>query len=243
MLIVEPQHVAKYSRCPRRAHMSWNLERPSNLNFEGTVIQHVIQAAHLYVSRHGKLPTWRRVVHWADLYYRRASLDNAVPQPKQYKSAISLLNSLHGWYHHLFTPRAKGTEPLINVPIALELGHNVVYRDSIPIVIIKNDIQLVDFRQLDKPRKLGIIDVYNDILVHTRIWGFCEAAQQLPSHYIRLFIMPESIKSVKVKVTKEMLANASAISKHILTGIKDRVFYPSFSEQCVKCPFRRGCSI
>jgi hypothetical protein len=225
--------------------MSWNLERPSNLNFEGTVMQHVVQAAYFNLSRRGKMPTWRRIVNWTDLYYRRASLDSAIPQPEQYKSAVSLLNTLHGWYHNQFIPRVRGKdiEPLINVPVCLELGHDVAYRDVVPLVIIRDDVRLVDFRQLDKTRKLGMIDVYNDLLVHVRIWGFQQAAQQVPSSYIRFFITPESIKPVEMKITKEMLANAAVISKHILTGIKDRVFYPSFSEQCVKCPFRRNCLI
>ena len=178
---------------------------------------------------------------WADLHYRRLYAKQA--GDKEYKSAVSLLNALHNWYNKHFLPGIKGTEGLANVPIYLELGHDVVYRDTIPAVIIKEDVRLVDFHQLDKPRNVGMMDVYNDLLVHVRLWGFKHAAQQAPSHYVRLFIMPESIKVVELKVTKEMLANAATISKHILSGIKDRVFYPSFSEQCLRCPFRKGCSI
>lgn len=243
MLVVEPQHIAKYSRCPRRAQLSWNLERPSNLTFEGVVIQHVIQAAYLHVSRRKELPGWRRIVQWCDLHYNKLSVDPSVVQPKEYKSAVSLLQTLYGWYHDQFRPKALGLEPIINVPVNLELGHGVVYKDTIPLIIVDKDVRLADFRQLDKSRNLAMMDVYNDFLIHTRIWGFYQVAKLLPTRYVRFFIMPESIKTVDVRITQEMLENATKISKHILTGIKDRVFYPSFSEQCMRCPFRNNCAI
>jgi hypothetical protein len=190
-----------------------------------------------------KVPPWRRIIGWADLHYKRLFVGSPDSKSKEYKSAVSLLNTLYGWYHKLFLPKIHNTEALINIPIRLDLGHDVVYQDSIPIAIIQDNVTLADFRQLDKSENIGMMRVYNDLLIHVRIWGFYQAAQQLPSRYIRFFIMPESIKAVEIKVTKEMLANAAVISKHILTGIKDGAFYPSFSEQCARCPFRRDCLV
>jgi len=223
--------------------MSWHIDKASNLTFESMVLQRVIQAAHLYLSRKSQVPTWQRIVYWSELYYQKAITDPQVPQPKTYKSAVSLLNVLFNWYHDLFLSSVDDIEPIINVPVYLELGHDIVYRDSIPIVTIGKTVKLIDFRQIDKPRNLGIIDIYNDLAAHVRIWGFEEVTGQMPSHYVRAFILPESIKMVEVKTSKDLLANAAKISKHIITGMKDRVYYPSFSEQCAHCPFKSGCSI
>jgi len=244
MLVVEPRNIAKYSQCPRRAQLSWNIARDETCDFETTVIKQVIQAAYLHIIRKGEVPTWRRIINWADLHYQRVSVDPTVSQPKEYKSAVSLLSCLYGWYHEQFLPSAKGIEPIINVPVYLELGHDVVYRDHIPMIIIGESITLVDFRQVvntDVPAAAHML--YNDLTVHVRVWGFLRAAEQKPNNYTRIFIGPGSVKMTNIKITQEFLENAAKICKHILTGIKDRVFYPSFSEQCSRCPFKRNCSI
>ena len=243
MLVIEPHHIAKYSRCPRRAILSWNLLKPSNLGFKNTVLQYVIQAAHLYVSRKRKFPTWQRVIYWSELYFQKLCREPGYLPDKEYQSAVSLLNILYDWYNNLFLPGIKDYEPLINVPVYMSLGHDTIYHDQIPIVNIGQRIQIVDFSQIDKPKNPGIINIHNDLVAHIRLWGFSQVAQCTPTEYVRWFMMPKSVQSVTMRVSQDLLENAAKIGHHIMSGIKDRVFYPSFSEQCLRCTFRKGCSI
>ena len=241
MRLIKPCQILKYSKCPKRSLMSWDAQEPP-MSFEHTVITNIIKCAHMYRTQKGRPAWWRWIRSFAERYYQDAMVDPAVPQPTEYKTYVSLLQSMYPWYQKIYHIEYPD-EAIVNIPIWLQLGSDCVYNDTIPLIILGKEITIIDFKEVDRAEEASTISLYNDLTAHVRMWGFKQAAQVNPTRYARLFLHGQYITHQSIRITQNTLENASKICKHILTGMKEKVFYPSFSEQCINCPFNQGCTI
>jgi hypothetical protein len=163
---------------------------------------------------------------------------------EKYKDTKSILTRLIDWYNrdYLGTYSQPG---LVNVPVVFTIDRELRFKDSIPIVTSGNKMRLFDFQSVkaeDGPFYSGK-RIYNSMEVHARLWGFWKASGVLPNEYVRFAILPECIKTFQVTFTSDILRRSERIFKYMLLGMRDDLFYPSFSEQCGQCPNRQYCGM
>lgn len=238
MRIATPNDVARYAICPKRA--SHQLGQTSALPFDTHIVSDVIKAAYIYQSQRGNLPRWKHIPSWIDKYYQKA-LGDMLPA-ERYGEAKNVLQRLHTWYYGPLQTQMPGPA-ITNVPISVPIGNDLLFKDTIDLVHIEDEVQLCDIVEIDNIKKPNKIGIYNDMVTHARIWGFCMAARTKPDKYARIFIGPETVRPLIIGIDEEMLAKTAKIVKHILYGMAEQVDYPAFSAHCVNCPYNQRCTI
>lgn len=239
MRIITPYNIKKYCECPKRSNYTWDA-RPIPFSTEGAIISNVIKTAHLYFAQKGKPAIWRRFSLWIDKFLKQAISDSLSKQ--HYKEAKNILTRIHIWWREYYIDKYE-IPCLINIPILLDIGQNHKYVDNIPMVGLSDKAVIFDFEEIDTySNALSSIKLYNDISVQARLWGFVRGAEAIPAEYVRIYIAPQTIKAVKISISNETIEKATRVIQHVLNGICNNIFYPSFSEQCKACPFKAKCS-
>ena len=238
MYKISPYNIVTYMKCPKRSLYSKHFvhsPRPYYL-----LIRKIIQSVYVRFAKSGIVPTWKAVRSIATRSLE-AALPNLVNKPVKVEN---LLVNVYRWYktHLLGSHCFPG---LVNLPLLLELGHSVTLVDSIPIVIFSENIELVDFKEVpDKNKYRGYqnFKVKGDFEAQLRTWAFWKCSNILPTKYSRVIIGTTGIKIVTVNVDRKMLENTiEPITKHVVNGIQQGIYYRSISEQCNSCPFLQQC--
>ena len=235
MPTITPHTIASYTRCPRYTFYTLNSKR--KLSPTSTLISNIIQAAYLHFSRKEKPVTWRVVTAWAE----EGIVKLGFPE-EDYKQNKNIISRLSGWYDKYYLGEYVGAG-LTNIPIALSLGSGYFWKDSIPILISKKTLQIFDFDESSSMATYNGTNIYNDYVALSRVWGFNQALDIPPAEYVRFVIGPESIKAVRISVDRLYIQKGNSILRQIVRGMKDEVWYPSFSSQCNSCPLKSNCSI
>jgi hypothetical protein len=232
---ISPKDIERYTQCPKYAEFAWGVEKANSQN--SLILQKTISSISLYYLRHNEPPEWRQISNWAESYL--------VGEVGEYSGeGKGLLAQLGSWYrnHYLKKECFPG---YINLPIALPLGYGITYRDNIPIVGLANKIRLYDFKELtdkDKESSYNSIKLYNDLFIHIRVWGFLKKTALKPEQYIRYVIGPRSITPYRISITDPTLEKSEKMVEQVLRGVKNNVFYPSFSRECTCCPYKGQCN-
>ena len=238
MIQVTPKHIVLYSKCPKRCQLSWESKRAPSLLFK--ITKEIINLSYLYFAKREEPIPWKLVLSQTQSRYTKSlgKLDE-----KEYQRAKGLIGRISDWYSKYYL--GPFCDPgITNVPIALSLGNNYYYKDYIPLLITGKELRIIDYLSVDDKQNVELYNgpkLYNDLLVHTRIWGFRKAAEIIPSEYIR-YVIGEKITAPKINVLEESINKTDKVIRQILSGIKDGVFYPSISDQCNLCPYKSRCS-
>lgn len=238
MLNISTYEIITYMKCPKRAEFSKGFVKKENPIVE--TITTVVQNAHLYYSRYGKLPSWNNIRHMIT----RQIQENMSGLIERKNSIELIVGRIQKWYSEYFIKNY--TLPgITNVPLYLSLGHFAVLSDKVPLVLFSDKIELVDFKEV-----LGTVDyqsyetgkMRNDFELQLRIWIWWKTSTILPEKYSRIVIGKEGLKIKTINVERKLLEEiVEPIVKHVVNGIQQRVYYRSRSEQCGNCPFFTVC--
>lgn len=237
MLSITPRNIVTYSKCPKKAAFSWH--QPEETSTEFQVISDIIKTAYLYYERQGKPPAWRNFMSWT----QRKVFNNTVKHDRlSYKEGKSYLSQLSNFYEDIFLNNYC-VPGLINVPISVGLGQHIVLEDTIDILSFEKKLIVFDFKEIEKVKAKSYTSnrLYNDLLIHVRSWILWKVSGALVDEYVRILIGPQSVGFAKVSITEASLLKIEGIVRQITRGMKDGIYYPSFSEQCGSCPFKAKC--
>jgi hypothetical protein len=240
---IRPHNIAQYSKCPRKAQKSWN--KQSQLSLNGKIIATVIKQGFIYRARTSQIALWKKFISWINTEIERTIPENL--NQASYKENKDILIRLSHWYNEYYIP--KYNDPgLINIPIIKPVGIRFLFKDSIDIVSLDKKIRMYDFvevadESIHKTWGTHPRDIYNDLSVHARLWGFRSISDLIPDSYTRIVIYPKTIRVLEWKIQKEALERTKKIIEYILDGISKGIYYPSISEQCIKCNYSTECSI
>lgn len=239
MLSARPIDMALYAKCPKKCQYLWGYEK--TITPESQLIQTVIKKTFEHHLRLDKIASWRKIRQWI----QDIIINTGYTFTNEYEETKNLLTKLSNWYnlHYLEDYTDVG---FINFPVRLELGSHFILKDTIDIVSIGDQIRLFDFDEVDDWDSLlyyNGLKLYNNIEVLSRIWAFNKLTGQKVDEYIRFVNGQGTIKAVKIRELDKILEQTDGMVRQITQGIKSNVFYPSFSKECINCPFKKGCSI
>ncbi len=234
--VVSPTSIIRYTECPKRLYFAKQVEGPTErvTSVSGKIIRSVVKDIYLATARKGRVPGWQYVIGSTERGYKEVA-QGTTPE-EVYREAKDILVRLHHWYTHTY-PLAK-TSGLINVPVNICLDDAITFKDTVELVTLgEGEVCLWDFSEqpIDAPQ------LFNDIEVQLRLWGFWKASDVIPKQFTRLIIRERSIQPVTIQVLESVLVRTERFVKHITRGMKDGIWYPVYSEKCLGCEWRGVC--
>jgi len=239
--VISPSLVKLYSRCPNQVKglVDRNVSLHT-LDLSASVISDVIKKIFVYQTTTNKIVKWRLIPGWVDI---RARERLASIGPKEaYKEAENTLLRLSRWYNgpYLDTYNDPG---IINVPIKVYVDDSTIFTDEIEVITVGDTIKMFDIRQISNVRQVSSVAIYNDLSVLARLWGLHQASGVWPTEYVRIYITPESVKTAKILIDEKLQKKCEKITEYLIHGIRNEVYYPAFSDQCIRCSYSKGCSV
>lgn len=235
MISCSIKQLAQYSRCPKQAYYDWN-NPPSSPLTDEAIISTIIKKIYVHHTRFEKLMPWRKV-----LRLTTSTFFDFIPTENRaaYLESKNYLTRISSWYNGPYLQKYSD-EGIMNVPLKIGLGHHFSLTDTVELLTVGKDIKIFDF---DVNGSLNKIMLYDDIIVHMRLWLLWKMSDTLPSKYVRIVIRPHTVTPVEIQVNKKMVENMEKTVKHLTRGIHDGVFYPSFSVQCDRCVHAKRCHL
>lgn len=233
-LVVRPKNIVTYARCPNRAILSWDdsvQEDPVR-----KIIETIVKLSYLYLSRKSAPISWKSILSWSQSVYVQ---EIAKINTNNYKDMESILSRLSHWYNNYYL-RDYCTPGITNIPISIALGYSCYYRDDIPLLLNGKHLSIVDFG-MGLARNLIGSDLYNDPQAQVRLWGISQGSDLIIKEYSRFVITPTEIRPIKITIDNNLIMKNNKIIRHIVDGIRERIFYPAPSEQCNNCPYQDRC--
>jgi len=241
MQVITPRGLKLYARCPKRFSFSWHLKPVTTI--ECKTIEDIIKSLYLYHARRGVLMPWKHIPPRAHQMLLETFKDLDATQ--EYKQTEHLLVKLSAWYNNHYLEEYCD-EGVINLPVQMGLGTHLTLADEIDIVTMGKQLRLFDFDEVCDKQSLSTytgLKVYNDLAALAKVWLFWKATDIMPEQYIRLVISAKSVKPIRLTITDRMVEKIEVFMRQLARGIQDEAYYPSFSEQCLHCPYKERCSI
>lgn len=241
MRIAHPSHFLAYTKCPRRLQLNWDAYSP-NPTLSERIVTPVIQNIYQKYARKGKAAGWKQVIAWTERYV----LENIIFSNRQetYRATKGYFTKIGEWYDKYAADYAY--PGIINIPVGLELGPRLIYKDYIPVLILSNPYTVADIYELRDTETLkgyNGLKLYDDFELMLRCWGFWKSTGIFPSKYVRFTISHSVIKPIHVYIREKRLLYIEKLAEQIARGIHEEIFYPSRSEQCNSCPFIEDCHL
>ena len=237
MLLITPYHIQAYAKCPKYCHLNYYEISSPIKNIETKIIEVVIKSSYAYHLKHEKLPPWKLIIKWTEKHLS----DNPITSSYDYKDTKGILQKLHIWYYNFYIPINR--YGLTNLPVAVGLGTNVTFYDTIDVVLLGDNISLVDIVYVEDLASYTNRSFYNDILFHLKTWIAVKSTDTIPDIYYRIVVGKQSLKIIKTNINQGIVSNIEKTIRHICSGIKENIFYPSYSIQCDTCNQLKNCNI
>lgn len=186
----------------------------------------------------GFKPEWRRIVGWVDrLVFQDVDINDTESFETGKQRAEQVLRFLRTWYDKIMLP--EHVYAYAHIALEKEIGRHVV-TDVIPVIKLG-----------EKPTILSVSDVvqadwqlYNDIVVRGQALLVASELECESVAYQRLTMGSRGgfteqtihIDSKGHERTRQMLTQ-------LATVIDAGADWPSYSDHCNSCPFKRRCMI
>jgi CRISPR/Cas system-associated exonuclease Cas4 (RecB family) len=242
MLKVTPRHIESYTKCPKRTWFNWSNIPELSLNL--SAVTAVIKQVHLYQSRKNTIMPWRHVFSLLERELNK-QLKRYTDPVYKYKLTTALLSQLYTWYHDHYLEKYFD-DGISNFPVRLTLAPNLWFHDEVDLITVGSKVRLFDFveaSQQDTYASYTPSRVYNSFFVQARLWGFWKFTETQPTEYVRLVLGSQALKMIRISIRESMLKRTEEVLRYVIRGMKDKIWYPSFSEQCNTCPFTQRCHI
>lgn len=229
--------IKTFSLCPRYFRYSKN--SISTKSKKLSIINKVIRKAYIRKAEYSRHSQWKSVIGWMDKeVYKNADIDNEESFQAAHKLAEDILVFIQKWYQFDYLRDEYPT--YIDLPVSYDFGSDVVYGE-IPIVQIvgnKPIVKYIDELEYDNLR------IYNDIKIMGWASMLLEMLDIEEVGVRHIFVGPKSgISSEPATVKKNLCPRIKETIREIATSIRVDISYPSYTEMCYTCPFKRQCSI
>ena len=228
--------ISSFSRCPRYYQNLKGYIFPKSRR--QSIIEKVIRRAYTRRTEYEKKSEWKSVIGWID---REVFRDVDVENEESFRAARGLSESIlvfiQKWYEFDYI---RNTDPsYLDVPVTYDFVSHIVV-GTIPLVHVQETPVITYIDELD----YDSLKIYNDIKVMG--WaGMLTDQLGLDQVKVRhLVIGPKSgLSSTPAIIKKDSCKAIKETIKEIAYSIAAGVSYPSYTEACGTCPFRKGCRI
>lgn len=237
-MIVSLDQISLASKCLRR--YSYSTDYSIQETEEARIALAVLQRAYLKASRTGFKADWRRLVGWVDkLVFKDIEMSDTQSFQEGRKRSEHILRWLTRWYHKIHLP--EQSEAWTNLALSHDFSRFTV-EGTAPIVKLTEDVPTV----MVASSKLvnGVTPLYNDIRLRGLMWMLGESldADSIRLEYISIGEQG-GFEVTEIFTDQEANRRTAKMAEYVGSLIMCEVDYPSVSDQCNSCEFRRRCRI
>lgn len=225
-----------YSKCPAYYNYSRSvLTKP--IPEDLSIIKQVIERAYTKDNKTDYKASWRTIVGWVNqLVFKSRDVHNPSIFEQGTKLAQSILQKLQNWYYKEYIYDQVVCFPQLQ--LELHTTNTTIQCDA-PLVKLDNTPVIVSYG-VQQPTK-------NELSRSLHVFGLATAlgyyldSPAINYHYRSILLKTEhtvdiEIDSGQMQKTIEMISN-------IAETIHRKIFFPSMTQQCHSCPFKKRCSI
>ena len=226
------------SQCFRYYHFLKTVE-PKPTNRLTDITQKVMQKCYLKASETGFKAEWRQIIGWVDA---RVFRDVDIHNDGEYKTAKRhseyILLFLYKWYRNIYLP---GTGVgYVNIALEKPITYRHIVQATAPLVTLEDIPYLVmvgDKVQVE-------YELRRDLYVQGLAWMIADELD-LDKIGIQYFCLKVQggfdVTSFLVK--ERYLSRIKSAVNQVAQLVGSGVNFPSYTEQCESCPFKRRCRI
>lgn len=200
------------------------------------ILKRIIQKCYVQAADTGYKPQWRRIVGWLDKeMFQSIDVSDKELFEKTRKQTERNLKWLRKWYKQMLLPEQVLAYPDILVATqqqnqVLEELLFLVKAGDVPTVLVLSEVE----------RSKG--DIYNDIRLRGMAWMLSESLNQDMIMIQELTVgQDDKYKKTEVKLGKKEHLRAKKMIVETAKLIEKGYDFPSVTEQCQTCPFKRRC--
>lgn len=229
--------IQTFSFCPRYYKYSKNSVTSKSKKL--SIIDKVIRRAYLRKAEYNRHSQWKSILGWIDKeVYRNVDMDNEDSFFAARKLSENILVFVQKWYQFDYIRNDNPT--YVDIFVSYDFVTNVVYGE-IPIIEISEDkptIKYIDELEYDN------LKIYNDIKVMGWAAMLLEELDIEEIGVKHFFVGPRSgISSDPATIKKSLCPRIKETIREIAISIRSDISYPSYTEMCYTCPFRKQCRI
>jgi len=236
-VIIDIEDIAHYASCPQY-YKFWTQNRPFLWKPTTQIVIDAVKKAYLVAADTGYRAEWRRILGWVN----RMAFDGVdVDDECEFKAARSVsegaLLALQGWYDTMY--RTENLFAQIDVDVGCSVDNDdVIVRATIPIVKLDEIPTVMRFTDFvsSKPR------IYNDIATRGIAAMLADGCKCDTVRVQHMAIGPRGrLEYEEVQINREAHERALTAIAKIAVLIKAGMVYPSVTDMCTNCTFKKEC--
>jgi CRISPR/Cas system-associated exonuclease Cas4 (RecB family) len=227
--------IKTFSKCPKYYWFLQKVEKkptPQDISLSYAVIK----KAYIITAETSHKVEWRRIVGWVDsIVFRNINVEDR----EQFNAARILsehiLNFIQRWYHKIYLPeQAIG---YADVPVSIQLGEHCIYT-TCPIVKVGDipyTVHISDTPKADKELRRDLL-ICGSIALLAKELGY----DAVGCEYLSIGLQG-GYNNTTIVIRGRHHNRICDHLQHIAQSINAGVSYPSVTDQCKVCSFRRRC--
>lgn len=230
-------YIAKYSQCPRRFfYLKSALPTPEDRRL--AIAKSVINKAYNSLTETNHLVDWRRIIGWVDTQvFKGINISNEEAFKAARITAEQILSFLQSWYHTIYVKENSGVFTDLNTQAQVD-NHTIVAQIPIVRATYPPSITYID------DRLPSFAKMYNDIKARGLAWALSSTVDAVNIEVQHIVMKPKGGFDIEeITVDKDGNQRARAVISQLADSISRGIDYPSVTQQCYECAFRRKCQI
>jgi len=203
-----------------------------------TITNNTVKRCYLQATESGFKVGWRSLLGQVDReIFKDVDLDNKSQYDLTKMSCEHILNFLQKWYHTIYLPEHYAA--YTDIILTKQFSSFDVY-SKIPIILV-GEYPIITL--IDKNEQ-NTIRLHNNIQMKGMAWLVSDALGCDAVGIRHLFMGPHGKMDItEVKFGKKKLCNIESTLNKIGSLITLEINYPSITEKCIQCPFKKKCSL
>lgn len=203
-----------------------------------SVAEGIMQKCYLSATETGYRSNWRQIVGWVDTaVFRGVATENEEAFEQAKNLAESILSFLRGWYENIFL--LEHCSGYANLTLE-QVVQGVTIWGRIPLIKLTETPTLVYIDDIATTES----QMYNDIKIRGLLWLISEALDCEIVTAQHFAIGPRGGITVgAIEANQQDHERAVQMIASVALLIKNGYKYPSVTEKCNTCPFKRRCRL
>lgn len=237
-MLVNLNQIARFSKCPRFFRFMENVIIPSP-DKRISIATLAIKKAYNIATESGHLADHRRVMGWVDTeVFRKIDIEDQEAFSRARVSSEQILTFIQSWREAFYSVELIGgyTDIISEVPMKdgcmVKDILPIIIPSDVPIVIYIDDVETTDAK------------MYNDIRARGLGWMLSKSLS-CPETIVRhLCFKPRGGFGLnEIFINKDSNDRIEESILELVGSIRFNIDYPSVTEQCLNCAFKRRCKL
>ena len=238
-MILSLDDIEIFTSCPR---YYWFRQKSDYIGHKDSktlsIVKKLISRSYIRRTEYFKKVEWRVLTGWLDKeIFKDVDITNPMELKNARQMAENILIFLRKWYYSDYL--RNDDESFIDVPFSYSYCSNEL-REVIPLVHSGENLTISMVGDIE----MNNIKMYNNIKIMAMGWLAINELGLDKVNIKYLYFGPGSaFKKTQIEISPKKCSNIKSIIQQVLMSVSNKINYPSKTEQCLSCEFKKYCTI